>query len=212
MLTIHHLENSRSERIVWLAEELAIPYTMVRHARDSQTMRSPPSLWAVSPLGKAPVIEDDGAIISESGAVIEYLLQRYGKGRLQPRVGSSEWIEYLHWMHASESTLMTPILLNLLTTMMQTNSPLLGGFIGSELETLFKYLDGILAKHDYVAGADFSAADIMAGYTLLLALKVPLPDTEATTAIGDYAAISRYLERIQARPAYQRAQQYCAPQ
>lgn len=212
MLTIHHLENSRSERVVWLAEELAIPYDIVRHARDPQTMRSPASLWAVSPLGKAPVIEDDGATIAESGAVIEYLLHRYANGRLQPEPGSAAWIDYLHWMHASESTLMTPILLNLLTTMMQANSPLLGGFIGSELETLFKHIDGALAQRDYIAGNDFSAADIMTGYTLLLALKIPLPNADATTTIGNYANIGRYLERLQARPAYQRMLQICAQQ
>lgn len=212
MLTIHHLENSRSERIVWLAEELGIPYTLVRHARDPQTMRSPASLWAVSPLGKAPVIEEDGATIFESGAVIEYLLHRHGGGRLQPQPGSAAWIDYLHWMHAAESTLMTPILFNLLTSMMQANSPLLGGFIGGELETLFRHLDGLLAGRDYIAGTEFSAADIMAGYTLLLAQKIPLPNADATTSIGNYAAIDRYLERLQARPAYRRAMQVCAPQ
>lgn len=212
MLTIHHLENSRSERIVWLVEELGISYTIIRHSRNPQTMRSPDSLWAVSPLGKAPVIVDDGKTIAESGAIIEYLLQRYGNGRLQPAPGSVEWIDYLHWMHAAESTLMTPILMNLLTTMMQADSPPLSSFIGGELETLFGYIDGILAKHDYIAGATFSAADIMTGYTLLLALRIPLPNTQATTSIGNYQAITSYLERLQSRPAYQRAQKLCAPQ
>lgn len=203
MLTIHHLENSRSDRIVWLAEELAIPYKMVKHARDPQTMRSPASLWAVSPLGKAPVIEDDGATIAESGAVIEYLLQRYGKGRLQPKAGSSEWINYLHWMHASESTLMTPILFNLLSKMMQVDAPQLEGFVVSELENLFKYLDNLLSKHAYIAGNEFTAADIMVAYTLMLGRMVPLP----SISINDYSHIAAYLDRILARPAYQRAQQ-----
>jgi glutathione S-transferase len=208
MLTIHHLENSRSDRIVWLAEELAIPYTLVRHARDPQTMRSPASLWAVSPLGKAPVIQDDGFTLAESGAVIEYLLQRYGNGRLQPQVGSAEWVNYLHWMHASESTLMTPILFNLLSKMMQVEAPQLEGFVVSELETLFKYLDNSLGKHDYIAGSEFSAADIMAAYTLMLGRMVPLP----SLSINDYSHIAAYLDRIQARPAYQRAQQSYAAQ
>jgi glutathione S-transferase len=203
MLTIHHLENSRSDRIVWLAEELDIPYTLVRHARDPQTMRSPASLWAVSPLGKAPVIQDGDATVAESGAIIEYLLQRYGKGRLQPSIGSAEWIDYLHWMHASESTLMTPILFNLLSTMMQVNSPLMGGFVASELQNLLKYLNNNLGKHEYIAGNEFSAADIMIAYTLGLAQMVPLPDL----TLSDYPAITSYLQRIQARPAYQRAQQ-----
>lgn len=212
MPIIHHLENSRSERIVWLAEELSIPYEMVRHARNPQTMRAPDSLWKISPLGKAPVIEDDGTVVAESGAVIEYLLQRYGKGRLQPAAGSAAWPDYLHWMHASESTLMTPILFNLLSAMMQVDSPLMAGFIGGELETLFKHLEEILAQRDYIAGAKFSAADIMAGYTLLLASRIPLPNAQAAATIGNYPAIGRYLERIQARPAYQRAQRICAPQ
>lgn len=209
MLTIHHLENSRSDRIVWLAEELAIPYTLARHARDPQTMRSPASLWAVSPLGKAPVIQDGSVTIAESGAIIEYLLQRYGKGRLQPSVGSADWVNYLHWMHASESTLMTPILFNLLGKMMQVEAPLLDGFVASELETLFKYLDNnLLSKHDYIAGNEFTAADIMAAYTLMMGRMMPLP----TLSIDDYSHIAAYIDRIQTRPAYQRAQQAYAAQ
>ncbi|HSB96775.1 MAG TPA: glutathione S-transferase family protein [Spongiibacteraceae bacterium] len=203
MLTIHHLGNSRSERIIWLAEELAIPYTLVRHDRDPQTMRSPASLWAVSPLGKAPVIQDDGVTVSESGAVIEYLLQRYGNGRLQPSVGSAEWVNYLHWMHAAESTLMTPILFNLLSTMMQVSSPQMGGFVASELETLCKYISGQLSAHEYIAGNEFTAADIMVSYTLSLARMVPVPNF----SLDAYPAIGAYLDRIQARPAFQRALQ-----
>jgi glutathione S-transferase len=208
MLTIHHLGNSRSERIVWLAEELAIPYTIVRHERDPQTMRSPASLWAVSPLGKSPVIEDDGATVIESGAIVEYLLQRYGKGRLQPAAGSADWINYLHWIHAAESTLMTPILFNLLSTMMQVNNPQMSGFVVSELQTLLKYAESQLSAHDYIAGNEFSAADIMVSYTLSLARMVPV----SGLSLDDYPAIGAYLERIQARPAHQRAQQVCAGQ
>lgn len=205
MLTIHHLGNSRSERIVWLAEELGLAYKLVRHERDPQTMRSPPSLWAVSPMGKSPVIEDSGITVAESGAVVEYLLARHGGDRLRPDAQSMAFPAYLHWLHAAESTLMTPVLMRLLTGMAQVDSPFFQSFIDGELETLFKYMDTTLGAQPWIAGTEFTAADIMVSYPLFMAGMMAAPPGKPQTGVENYPNLSAYIERLRARPAYQRA-------
>jgi len=175
MLTIHHLVYSRSDRIVWLAEELGLNYEMVTHHRDPQTFRSSPSLWKVSPMGKAPVIQDGDTTVCESGAVVEYILDHYGQGRLRPKAGTPEYTQYLHWMHAAESTLMTPVLMDVLAKMMQVDSPVWKGFFQGEYKTLFDHLGSAVSKHAYVAGPEFTAADIMVSYPLRMADNTALP-------------------------------------
>lgn len=210
MLRIHHLVLSRSDRIVWLAEELGVPYELVKHHRDGTTFRAPPSLWAVSPMGKAPAIEDDGHTICESGAVIEYMLDKYGNGRLRPKPGTDEFFAYREWLHAAESTLMVPILTDLLCTLTQSNAPALKAFYDGEYETLFKYLDSTLAKKPYVAGQELTGADINVAYSLQLADGSAIPVMKAGAPVQRFPNILAYLERVSARPAFLRAKAACA--
>src|SRR3954469_19325033 len=120
MLTVHHLENSRSQRVLWLLEELGVEYDIKRYARDKKTMLAPPELRAVHPLGKSPVVTDDGATIAESGAIVEYLVERYGKGRFVPAAGSPEKLRYTYWLHYAEGSAMPPLLLKLVFERMKT--------------------------------------------------------------------------------------------
>ena len=113
MITVHHLNNSRSQRVLWLLEELALPYEIVKYERDKQTMLAPPSLMKVHPLGKSPVISDGDTVIAESGAIIEYLLERYGAGRLQPAPGTPERLRFTYWLHFAEGSAMSPLLMKL---------------------------------------------------------------------------------------------------
>jgi glutathione S-transferase len=213
VLTVHHLVYSRSDRIVWLAEELGLTYELVKHHRDPQTFRAPPSLWAVSPMGKAPVIQDGAVTVNESGAVVEYLLDHYGQGKLCPKADTPEYVQYLHWMHAAESTLMTPVLMDLLSKMTQVEAPLFKGFLDGEYKTLFDYLGKTVEKHAYIAGPDFTAADIMVSYPLRMAdnTAIPMPGLESAAPFVEHPEITEYLNRLRARPAYQRAEQKCLP-
>lgn len=210
MLKIHHLVLSRSDRIVWLAEELGLEYELVRHERNPQTFRSPESLWKVSPMGKAPVIQDGESTIAESGAIVDYLIDKYGNGRLRPAAGTAEFLAYQHWMHAAESTLMVPILMDVLCVMTQTDAPGLKGFIDGEYETLFTYLNKTLSKSEYVAGAQFTGADILVAYDLHLANGKAIPTMKGHAPIARFAAIGDYLKRVEARPAFQKAVRLCA--
>ncbi|MGQ0619794.1 MAG: glutathione S-transferase family protein [Panacagrimonas sp.] len=210
MLKIHHLVLSRSDRIVWLAEELGLQYELVRHERNPQTFRSPESLWKVSPMGKAPVIQDGENTITESGAIVDYVIDKYGNGRLRPAAGTAEFLAYQHWMHAAESTLMLPILMDLLCGMTQTDAPGLKGFIDGEYETLFTYLNKTLLKSEYVAGAQLTGADILVAYDLHLANGKAIPAMKGHAPIERFSAIGDYLARIEARPAFQKAVRLCA--
>ena len=212
MVKIHHLGASRSDRIIWLCEELSVPYKLVVHQRDPNTMRAPAEIWAINPLAKAPVIEDNGKAVFESGAIIEYLVETYGEGRFKPAKNAQAYIQYLHWMHCAESTLMTPILFGILSSAMGVESEILPLFIEGEYKTLFDYADAELAKHQYIAGEEFTAADIMVAYTLMMADQPPVGPGFApgdgnsfVSPFVNYKNIQRYLGDIRARSAYQRA-------
>lgn len=209
MLTIHHLNMSRSERVVWLAEELGLKYELVHHQRDPQTFRSPPSLWEVSPQGKAPVIQDGAVTVTESGAVLEYVIERHGNGRLRPAVTSPEYPQYLHWMHAAEATLMVPILMDLLGGLLGVKSETFSGFLNGEYQTTLQHLDGVLSRQPYVAGSEFTGADIMVAYDLHLANGTCSPAFKTTAPIESFPNIVAYLQRVEARPAYQRMRKLC---
>lgn len=200
MITIHHLGISRSERIIWLAEELGLEYQIVKHDRAAD-FRAPESLWAVHPMGKSPVIEYEGNKVFESGAIIEYLLERCdtAEAPLKPDNSSQQYINYLQWMHASESTLMLPIMIKFLSGMVNLDHAPLNGFVDGELQTLFTYINDILGKHDYIAGDAFTGADIMVAYPLMMA------DGMQASPLAEYPAISAYIARLRQRPAYQRA-------
>ncbi len=209
MLKIHHLVASRSDRIVWLAEELEVPYELVRHLRDPQTFRAPDSLRAITPLAKAPVIEDQGQVIAESAVICDYLLDQYGQGRLRPSAGTPGRLEYASWMAAAESTLMYPVLIDVLSTMTQSDAPGLLGFALGEYKTMFDHVERNLAKHHYIAGDSFTAADVMVYYTIALGAGTAIP-MPTRAPLADYPLIRDYLARLEARPAWQKSHKLCA--
>tara|TARA_B100000767_G_scaffold245714_1_gene244804 strand:- start:856 stop:1479 length:624 start_codon:yes stop_codon:yes gene_type:complete len=203
MVTIHHLERSRSDRIIWLCEELGIDYDITHHQRDPATMRASTTLWAVNPLGKSPAIEHQGQVVFESGAIIEYLLSTFGPTSLSPSPDAEGYIDYLQWLHAPEATMTLPILMPMICGTMGIESELLPLFADSETQTMYRYLNSELTQRDYIAGGDFTAADIMLSYTLMMAQA--LATSEPEKVFFEYPALTAYLSRLRARPAYQSA-------
>ena len=214
MITVHHLNNSRSQRILWLLEELGVPYEIKRYQRDPKTMLAPPELRAVHPLGKSPVITDGELTLAESGAIIEYLADRYGAGTLIPTHGTPERLRCNYWLHYAEGSAMPPLLLKLVFRRVETSpmpffvKPIAKGiahkvmssFVDPQLKLHLDYLEGELGKSPWFAGDTFSAADIQLSFPL-----------EAFAARGgldaSYPRLSAFLQRIHARPPYQRALQ-----
>ena len=209
MLKIHHLVLSRSERIVWLAEEMGIPYELVRHLRDPATFRAPPSLRAVTPLAKAPVIEDDGTVVEESSVICNYLLDRHGDHGLRPPAGTAARRQYDYWMACAESTLMYPVLIDLLSVLTQSDAPGLQAFAMGEYQTMLEHVERSLAATDYLVDNRFSAADVMVYYTLAMAAGTAIPfPTHAP--MDRFPLIRAYLARLEQRPAWQRTAKACA--
>jgi len=210
VILVHHLNNSRSQRVLWLLEELGTPYEVKRYQRDAKTMLAPPELRAVHPLGKSPVITDDGMTLAESGAIIEHLAGKYGKESLVPTEGTQERMRYTYWMHFAEGTAMPPLLLKLLFDRIE-RAPLLvrpiaraiarqakSTFIQPNIDRNLDFMEAELAKSEWFAGSRFSAADVQMSFPL-----------EAAAARGGLTQarpkLWAFLERIHARPAYQRA-------
>jgi glutathione S-transferase len=212
MLTVHHLNNSRSQRVLWLLEELGVPYEIKRYERDPKTMLAPPELRAVHPLGKSPVITDNGVTIAESGAIVEYLVDRYGEGRFAPASGTPERLRYTYWLHYAEGSAMPPLLLKLVAQRIASApmpffakpiarkiaATLQASFVDPQLKLHLGYIDKELSATGWFVGNDFTAADVQMSFPL-----------EAATARGgmegQLPAIAAFLKRIHARPAYQRA-------
>ncbi len=213
MLTVHHLNNSRSQRVLWLLEELGLPYEVVRYQRDPQTMLAPPALRAVHPLGKAPVLTtDDGLVLAESGAIIETVIERHGHGRLAPAAGTPEALRYRYWLHFAEGSAMLPILLQLVFGKIEhARMPFFAkpiarmiagrtraAFITPNITAHLDFMEAELGKRRWFAGEEFTGADIQMSFPV-----------EAAQALGGLDAsrpgLVAYLERIHARPAYQRA-------
>ena len=199
MLTVYHLNESRSTRILWLLEELGAPYRIERFERDA-TQRAPAELAAVHPLGKSPVIRDGDLVLAESGAIVEYLVERHGGGRLVPQRETAAWGHYLRWLHFAEGSAMLPLLLDLFLGMGLIpggkDGPL-GGFIAAELTRQLDYVELELGDKEHLLGA-FTAADVMMGFPLDLA--------ERQGHLAGRTRLLAYLERLRARPAYARAQ------
>ncbi|WP_140725873.1 glutathione S-transferase family protein [Pseudomonas sp. Hp2] len=200
MLRIHHLGRSQSERIVWLCEELAIPYELARYARDPVTRMAPPELKAVHPLGTAPVVEVDGLMLAESGAIVDYLLDRFGEGRLRHGPGHSGYAAYLYWFHFANGTLQ-PAMLRALTVGRCGLAPEhpVPAAVQARLHGILAHVDARLAHSDHLAGEDFTAADVMSVFPLST-MRLFLP-----VDLGPYPGIRAYLARIGARPGYRRA-------
>jgi glutathione S-transferase len=212
MLVVHHLNNSRSQRVLWLLEELGVPYEVKRYERDAKTMLAPPSLLAIHPLGKSPVIVDDDVTVAESGAIIEYLVGKYGDGRLLPPAGTVQRLRYTYWLHYAEGSAMTPLLLKLVFDRVATNpapwpvsaiarriaATVTNAFIAPNLKRHFDYIEAELNSHTWFAGEEFSAADIQMSFPLEIA--VPRAGLSASRPKS-----IAFLERIRARDAYKRA-------
>ena len=212
MIVVHHLNNSRSQRILWLLEELGLEYEIKRYQRDAKTMLAPPELRQVHPLGKSPVITDDGQTIAESGLIIDYLIGKYGNGRLIPAAGTPDRMRYNYWLHYAEGS-MQPILLMKLFFDRIERGPMpffakpiakaiagkvKGGFITPNLERHFDYLESELGRSEWFAGSEITGADVQMSFPL-----------EAAVSRGGLDAkrprLMAFLDRIHARPAYKKA-------
>jgi glutathione S-transferase len=212
MIVVHHLNNSRSQRVLWLLEELGVPYEIKRYQRDAKTMLAPPELRAVHPLGKSPVIQDGAVTLAESGAILEYLAERHGNGRFTPAAGTPERLRYTYWMHFAEGSAMPPLLLKLVFDRIErAPMPFFAkpiaraiarrakeGFVQPNIDRNLDYMESELAGREWFAGAEFSAADIQMSF--------PLEAAQARGGLDEHRPnLMRFLERSHARPAYRRA-------
>ena len=212
MITVHHLNNSRSQRVLWLLEELGVEYEIKRYQRDAKTMLAPPELRLVHPLGKSPVITDDGVTIAESGAIVEYLVERYGKGRLIPAPGTPEKLRYTYWLHFAEGSAMLPLVMKLIFGRLETApmpffikpvakgiaSKVKAGFIEPNIKAQLDYMESELSKTLWFAGNDFTAADIQMSFPVQASAARGGLDRSRPKLMG-------FLDRIHAMPAYKRA-------
>lgn len=212
VLTVHHLNNSRSQRVLWLLEELGVPYDITRYDRDAKTMLAPPALRAVHPLGKSPVVvTDEGETLAESGAIIETLVERHASTPLAPAPGTPERLRYRYWMHYAEGSAMPPLLLMLVFHRIKTAPapffvrPILRGiadrvtqqFVQPQLELHLDWMERELGRFEWFAGNAFSAADIQMSF--------PVEAAAARAGAASKPKLAAFIERIRARPAYQRA-------
>lgn len=212
MVVVHHLNNSRSQRVLWLLEELGIPYEVKRYERDAKTMLAPPALLAVHPLGKSPVIADGDTTVAESGAIIEYLVGKYGAGRLIPPAGTAARLRYTYWLHYAEGSAMTPLLFKLVFDRIASNpapwpvsaiarrisASVNSGFIAPNLKRHLDYIEAELQSHAWFAGEQFTAADVQMSFPLEIAVSRAGLNASRPKSVA-------FLERIHARDAYKRA-------
>lgn len=212
MIVVHHLNLSRSQRVLWLLEELGLPYEVKDYQRDPRTLLAPPELRSVHPLGKSPVITDGTLTLAESGAILEYLVEREGS-RLAPAPGTPDRVRYLYWLHFAEGSLMPPLLLKLTFDRIESapvpffikpvTKRIAGqgrdSFVLPQLKRHLDFIEGEVAQHPWFAGQAFSAADIQMSY--------PLQAADKRIGLQGRPRIQDWLQRIQARPAYVRAQQ-----
>ena len=213
MITVHHLENSRSQRVLWLLEELGVDYEVQRYARDAKTLLAPPELRAVHPLGKSPVISEDGVTVAESGAIVEYLLDRHDRGHaLRPASGTPERLRFTYWLHYAEGSAMPPLLLSLIFARLQQGpmpffvrpvargiaGRVLGSYVNPQIKLHLDFMESELGRSTWFAGTAFSAADIQMSF--------PVEAAAARGALGaGHSRLQAYLAAIHARPAYRRA-------
>ncbi|WP_448096146.1 glutathione S-transferase [Luteibacter yeojuensis] len=212
MIVIHHLNNSRSQRVLWLLEELGLPYEIVRYQRDPKTMLAPKELRAVHPLGKSPVLVDGDVTLAESGAIVEYLVGRYGEGRLKPAADTPDALRYSYFLHYAEGSAMPPLLLKLVFMRMESApvpffaKPIARmlargaqkAFVDPQIKLHLDYLEEEIGKTGWFAGNEFSAADIQMSF--------PLEAASSRAALdATRPGLHGFLERIHARPGYRKA-------
>jgi glutathione S-transferase len=193
-IKIHHLNNSRSQRILWLLEELGTPYEIVKYQRGTPVPLAPPELKKVHPLGKSPVLEDNGQIIAESGAEVEYLIDTYGKGKFKPKAGTADYWRYIEWIHYAEGSAMLPLLMALYTGMLGDAAAALKPRVDSEIANNLSYMEAGLGGRSFFVGNELTGADIQ----LLFVLEA------AGARLGPYPGLVKYRAAMQARPAYKR--------
>ena len=211
MIIVHHLNDSRSQRVLWLLEEMGLDYEVKRYERDARTMLAPPELRAIHPLGKSPVIQDGDVVVAETGAIVEYLLETYPGHGLKPAPGTPEARRYTYWLHYAEGSAMTPLLLKLVFSALPARAPGLmrpvvkaisskaqTSFIDPQIRAHTAYWQAELSKAPWFAGQTFSAADIMMSF--------PLEAGASRAPYGpDKPRLKAFLQTVHARPAYQRA-------
>jgi glutathione S-transferase len=210
MLTVHHLENSRSQRILWLLEELGVDYDIKRYGRDKQTSLAPPELLDIHPLGKAPVITDDGVTVAESGAIIEYLVNKYDAGTLLPKAGTPEHLAYTYWLHYAEGTFVPLMLMALVMGRIEA-APLLvrpiakgiagkvrSGYLNPNIKRNLDFMEATLAESTWFCGERLTAADVQMSFAVEAA-------EVRTDLTANYPHLAAFLDRVRARPAYKAA-------
>ena len=211
MITVHHLENSRSQRILWMLEEMGVEYELKRYERDRKTNLAPPELKEIHPLGKSPVITDGNQTIAETGAIVEYLVDKYGNGRFRPAAGSDELLRYRYWLHAAEGTLMPLMVMTLIFNKIETAAPMLvrpiaKGISGQVKKTYLQpntranmeHIEAELGRSTWFAGEELSGADFMMIFPIEAMMK-------RTHMADKYPRIKAYAERVHAMPGYRRA-------
>ncbi|WP_137165492.1 glutathione S-transferase family protein [Salinimonas lutimaris] len=210
MLTVHHLNNSRSQRILWLLEELGVEYHLEKYQRDAKTNLAPKELKAIHPLGRSPVLTDEGLTLAESGAIVEYLIEKHGTGSFVKPAEPAVYQEYLFWLHFAEGSMMPPLVATLVLNTAKQKVPtlikpiankvidgIMDAYYGPNLEQNARYIESYLSSHDWFAGSEPSAADVQ--------MIFPLEALLSRHDSSKFAAISAYVKRVQSRPAYQRA-------
>jgi glutathione S-transferase len=211
-IVVHHLNNSRSQRVLWLLEELGLDYEVKRYERDPETMRAPAALRNIHPLGKSPIVTDGDLVLAETGAIVEYLVDKYGGGKLAPAAGTSERLRYTYWLHYAEGSAMSPLLLKLIFGRMESApAPFFirpfakaiarkvqATVVDPQLKLHLDYLEGEISKAPWFVGNDFTAADIMMSF--------PLEGAASRAGLDDSRPkLMDFLARIHARPAYTQA-------
>lgn len=212
MIIVHHLENSRSQRVLWLLEELGVPYEVKRYERNKTTNLAPPELMRIHPLGKSPIVDDGGVVLAETAAILEHIVETRGEGRLTPPKGSPSYVKHRYWMHAAEGSYMPPLVLALFLNRMETapmpffarpiakglTKGVRDGYLDHTTKALFDYLDSELGKSPFLAGEELTVADIMMSFPCEAALQ----RVEAAKKLRN---LKPYVDRLHLRPAFVRA-------
>jgi len=199
MIKLHHLNKSRSKRIIWLLEELAVDYQIIAYQRDSETFLAPPELKNIHPLGKSPVIEEDGLIITESGAITEYLIDKYAPKRLAPERGTQDYIQYLQWVHFAESSAILPLLLKMFVQKDGCKTNFLEGYADNEVGKVISFLDASLENKKYLVGDKLTGADIMMSFIIEI--------VENSGSLEHFSHLAKYAKQLRTHSTFEKAQQ-----
>jgi glutathione S-transferase len=216
MLTVHHLNNSRSQRVLWLLEELGVPHEVKHYQRDPKTMAAPASLLSVHPLGKSPVMTDESHTVAETGAIVEYILEKYGHGRMTPPKGTEDHLRYTYWLHFAEGSAMPPLVMTLLFTEMPKRTPALvrpiarmisktvqTSYLAPQIERQLDLMEAELGRSTWFAGPEITGADVVMSF--------PVEAAASRNGLGTRPRLTQWLKTVHARPAYQRALQEGGP-